>query len=156
VARALITKELHFEVNNEAGLLGQITKTLEMAEVFIIHLSAYTVKSKGYFQIITRDNKKAKEALKPLAPRMVERDVLVVEFENKVGTLAPVARLLGSNGILVQYVYGTSADGFKITGVFSTDNDKKAAEIINKDSGALGIQYPGRFEAHPLRDRRIK
>ena len=139
MARALISKELHFEIKNETGVLGQITKTLEMAQVFIIHLSAYTVKTRGYFQIITRDNQKAKEVLKQLVPKMAERDVLVVEFENKTGTLAPVARLLGSNGISVDYVYGTSGDGFKITGIFSTDNNKKAAEIINKDSGAFGV-----------------
>ena len=139
MARALIAKELYFEIKNETGVLGQIAKTLEMEQVFIIHLSAYTVKNKGYFQIITRDNKKAKAVLKHLVPKMTERDVLVVEFENKTGTLAPVARLLGSNGIGVHYVYGSSADGFKITGIFSTDNNKKAAEIINKDSGSLGV-----------------
>ncbi len=139
MARAQIVKELHFEINNETGTLGQITKTLELAEVFIIHLSAYTVKGKGFFQIITRDNQKARQALKHLAPKAVERDVLVVEFENKVGTLAPVARLLGSNGVGVHTVYGTSGDGFKIVGIFSTDDNKRAAEIINKDSGSLGV-----------------
>ena len=139
MARALISKELHFEIKNETGVLGQVTKTLEMAEVFIIHLSAYTVKNKGYFQIITRDNKKAMNVLKHLVPKMEERDVLVVEFENKTGTLAPVARLLGSNGIEIHYVYGTSGDGFKIVGIFSTDDNRKAAEIINKDSGSLGV-----------------
>ena len=139
MARALIEKELHFEIKNETGVLGQVTKTLELAGVFIVHLSAYTVDKKGYFQIITRDNAKAKAALKHLAPKTIERDVLVVEFENKVGTLAPVARLLGSNGIDVDSVYGTSGDGFKIVGIFSTHDDKKAAEIINKDSGSLGV-----------------
>ena len=139
MARAFITKELHFEIKNETGVLGQIAKTLEMEQVFIIHLSAYTVKNKGYFQIITRDNKKAEAVLKHLVPKMEERDILVVEFENKTGTLAPVARLLGSNGIGVHYVYGSSGDGFKIVGIFSTDNNKKAAEIINKDSGSLGV-----------------
>src|SRR3989338_2565696 len=139
MARAVISKELHFEIKNETGVLGQITKTLEMAQVFIIHLSAYIVKTKGYFQIITRDNKKAMEVLKHLVPKMVERDVLVVEFENKTGSLAPVARLLGSNGIEINYVYGTSGDGFKIVGIFSTNNNKKAAEIIDRDSGTLGV-----------------
>ena len=119
--------------------MGQITATLALAEIYIVHLSAYTVKSTGYFQIITRDNKKAMNVLKHLVPKMEERDVLVVEFENKTGTLAPVARLLGSNGIGIHYVYGTSGDGFKIVGIFSTDNNKKAAEIINKDSGSLGV-----------------
>ena len=139
MARATLTQELHFEIPNETGILGQITAMLALAGVYIIHLSAYEVKSKGYFQIITRDNKKAKEILKQLAPKAVERDVVVVEFENKVGTLAPVARLLGSNNIGVRYVYGTSGDGFKIVGVFSTDDNKKAVEVINKESGALNV-----------------
>ncbi len=138
MARAIIEKELHFEVKNETGLLGVITATLALQGVYIIYMCAYTVNKKGFFQILTRDNKKAKEALKHIAPDIEERDVLVVEFENKVGTLAPVAKLLGSNGIEIHYVYGTSGDGFKIVGVFSTNDNKKAAKIINDDSGALG------------------
>ena len=139
MARALIEKELHFEIKNETGVLGQITKTLAMAEVYIIHLSAYSVKNRGFFQMLTRDNRKAKAALKSLVPKIGERDVVVVEFENKVGTLAPVCRLLGSNGVDVRYVYGTSGDGFKIVGIFSTSDNKKAAKIINGESGALGV-----------------
>ena len=139
MARATLTQELHFEIKNETGVLGQITKTLAMAEVYIIHMCAYTVKKTGYFQIITRDNKKAKVVLKHLVPKMTERDVLVVEFENRVGSLAPVARLLGSNGISIDYVYGTSGDGFKIVGIFATNQNKKAAKIINEDSGSLGV-----------------
>lgn len=139
MARALVGQELHFEIKNETGVLGQITATLANAGIYIIHLSAYSVKKTGYFQIVTRDAKKAKAVLAKLAPKAVARDVLVVEFENKVGTLAPVTRLLGSNNIDVEYVYGTSGDGFKIVGVFATSDNKKAAKIINKDSGALGV-----------------
>ena len=139
MARAILANELHFEVKNEIGILGRVTLTLAATGIYIIHMCAYSVKNKGYFQIITKNNKKAKELLKPLAPKIEERDVLVVEFENKVGTLAPVVKLLGSNGIDVEYVYGTSGDGFKIVGVFSTADNQKAAELINKDSGALGV-----------------
>lgn len=139
MARATVQKELHFEIPNETGVLGQIAKTLELQGVFIIHLSAYSVARKGYFQLLVRDTAKAKAVLKDLAPKIEERDVLVVEFENKTGTLAPVARLLGSNRIDVKYVYGTSGDGFKIVGVFSTSDNAKAAKIINEDSGALGV-----------------
>ncbi len=143
MARATLEKELYFEIKNETGLLGQITATLAMAGVYIIHLCAYAVKNRGYFQIITRDAKKAKTALKHLAPKAVARDVVVVEFENKVGTLAPVARLLGSNNIEVRYVYGTSSDGFKIIGVFSTTNNRKAVQIINEESGSFGTPSTG-------------
>lgn len=139
MARAMVSNELHFEVKNETGVLGRITLTLAAADIYIVHMCAYSVRNKGYFQIITRDNKKAKEALKMFIPKIEERDVLVVEFENKVGTLAPVVKMLGSNGIDVEYVYGTSGDGFKIVGVFSTADNQKAAEIINEESGALGV-----------------
>lgn len=139
MARAFVTKELYFTSKNETGSLGRITATLGLSGVYIVHLSAYSVKDTAYFQMITRDNAKAKMALKAIAPKAKERDVLVVEFENKVGTLAPVCRLLGSNGIDVDYVYGTSGDGFKIVGVFSTDDNARAAKIINQESGALGV-----------------
>ena len=139
MARAFITKELHFEASNETGLLGRIVLALAEAGVYIIHLSAYTVKDKGYLQMITKDNAAARTAISYFIPHIEERDVLIVEFENKVGTLAPVAKLLGSNGIFIHYVYGTSGDGFKIVGVFSTQDNGKAADLINEDSGALEV-----------------
>jgi len=70
--------------------------------------------------------------------RFYASDVLVVEFENKVGTLAPVVKLLGSNRIHIHYAYGSSGDGFKIVGIFSTSDNEKARDLINEESGALG------------------
>lgn len=135
MARATLGKELRFVTKNETGTLGRVTVALEQEQIFIIHLSAYTVSGKGYFQIVTRDNAKAKKALSYFVSEIEERDILIVEFENKTGTLAPVVKLLGKNDIGVNYVYGTSGDGFKIVGVFSTEDNKRAAELINKESG---------------------
>ncbi len=142
MARAYITRELHFKVKNETGLLGRIISSLALQGVSILHLSAYSVGEYGLLQTITQDNAKARKAISYFIPEIEERDVLVVEFENKVGTLAPVAKLLGSNDIFIDYVYGTSGDGFKIVGVFSTSDNKKAAELINQDSSALGVSGP--------------
>lgn len=137
MARAFVTQELHFESKNETGLLGRVVSALALEGVYIVHLCAYSVEGKGYLQMVTKDNQKARKALAHFIPQIEERDVLIVEFENKVGTLAPVAKLLGSNRIFIDYVYGTSGDGFKIVGVFSTSDNKKAAELINQNSGAL-------------------
>ena len=137
MARAQVGKKLHFETPNETGVLGRVTLALAEEDVYIVHLSAYTVGDKGYFQIVTRDNEKAKKAISYFVKNIVERDILIVEFENKVGTLAPVVKLLGNENIGINYVYGTSGDGFKIVGVFSTENNQKAAELINQDSGTL-------------------
>ena len=133
-------KELHFETKNETGLLGRVIASLAVEGIYIIHLSAYSVGSQGYLQMVTKDNGKAKKALSYFIPKIEERDVMIVEFENKAGTLAPVAKILGNHDIFINYVYGTSGDGFKIVGVFSTTDNEKAAKLINEESGALGIE----------------
>lgn len=140
MARAFVASELHLEVKNETGLLGRITSALALQEVYIIHLSAYSFGGRGYLQMVTKDNAKAKAAIAHFIPLINERDVLVVEFENKVGTLASAAKLLGNHGIAIDYVYGTSGDGFKIVGIFSTQDNAKAAKLINEDSGHLAGQ----------------
>lgn len=139
MARAFVAKELYFETKNETGLLGRVTAAMALEGVYITHLSAYSVGENGFLQMVTQANEKARKAISHFIKDIGERDVLIVEFENKVGTLAPVAKLLGSNRIFINYVYGTSGDGFKIVGVFSTSDNQKAADLINHDSGALGV-----------------
>ncbi len=135
MARAQIGKELHFVTKNETGTLGRVTVALAEEGVYIIHLLAYTIGDKGYFEILTRDNEKAKKAISYFVSDLKERDVLIVEFENKVGTLAPVVKLLGNENIGIHSAYGTSGDGFKIVGVFSTEDNERAERLINEDSG---------------------
>lgn len=135
MARASIVTELHYEMKDEVGLLGRTVSTFGVHDVYIEHLSAYSVDGEGYLQVITRDNEKAKKAMESLSTKIEEREVLLVEFENKTGTLAEVAKILGNHSIQIDYVYGTSSDGFKIIGIFSTSDNKKAAEMINEETG---------------------
>jgi hypothetical protein len=138
MARATVVQELHFQTRNETGLLGRIISALALEGVYIVHLCAYSAAENGYLQMVTRDNNKAKKALGYFIPNIQERDVLLVEFENKAGTLAPVAKILGNHSIFIDYVYGTSGDGFKIVGVFSTSDNHRAAQLINEDSQSVG------------------
>jgi hypothetical protein len=140
MARAIIIQELYCEVKDEPGLLGRITAAMALEGVYIVHLSAFSIDGKGILHLITKDNHKARKAIGYFIPTITERDVIIVEFENKVGTLAPVAKLLGNHDIAVTQVFGTSGDGFKIVGVFSTNDNARAVQLINEDSGALGVR----------------
>ena len=133
MARASIQRELHGEVRNETGLLGRVISSLALAEVNIVHLSVYSSGDNGYLQMVTGNNGEAIKAVEHFIPKLEERDVVVVEFENKTGTLAPVAKALGQNGIFIDYCYGTSSDGFKIVGIFSTNDNARAVEVINQE-----------------------
>lgn len=139
MARALLAKELYFVAKDETGILGRVVTAMALEGVYIVHLSCYSFEGQAFFQTVTKDNEKAKKAIGYFIPDIEERDVLLVEFENKVGTLAPVAKLLGSNRIHIRYCYGSSGDGFKIVGVFSTSDNARARDLINADSQALGI-----------------
>ena len=141
MARAVISQELHFETKNETGGLARVVSALSHAGISIVHLLAYSVGERGHLQTITEDNVKAKAALERVLPgvKIDLRDVLVVEFENKVGTLTPVTKLLGNNDIAIDYCYGTSGDGFKIVGVFATADNLRAQKIINETYRSRGV-----------------
>lgn len=137
MARAILARELHCVAKDETGLLGRIVAALAGEQIFITHLCAYREAGSGYLQLVTRteDVERAARAVSYFIPKIEQRDVLVVEFENKAGTLAPVAKLLGQNDIAIHYVYGTTGDGFKIVGVFSTSDNERARDLINRESG---------------------
>lgn len=131
MARAAVGKELYFETKNQTGTLGFITIALKTAGINIVHLLGYSVGDTAYFQIVVNDLEKAQKVLSEEIENVEVREVLIVEFENKIGTLSQVAKLLGSNNIGVHECYGTSSDGFKIVGVFSTEDNPGAMKLIN-------------------------
>ncbi len=137
MARATVTKELQFETKNETGTLGFFTILLKQTGINIIHLLGYSVDNTAFFKVVVNDPEKAQKILAPEIQNVKLRDVLIVEFENKLGTLSDVAKLLGQNNVGITECYGTSSDGFKIVGVFMTEDNAKAAKIINAASGHL-------------------
>ena len=141
MARATIAKEIHCVAKDETGLLGRTISALALKNIFITHLTATTEGDQGHLRLIvsTNDFPKTKECIACFIPRIEEREVLVVEFENKTGTLAEVAKILGQNGIHVSSVYGTSSDGFKIVGIFTTADNTKARDLINATGGRPGF-----------------
>lgn len=141
MAKASIAKEIFCVAKDETGLLGRIVYALAQKNIFIQHLAAYKEGDQGHLRLITScaDFDKTKESIAYFIPRIEARDVLIVEFENKVGTLAEVAKLLAQNSIGIRSVYGTSSDGFKIVGIFTTDDNEKALGLINAAAGRPGF-----------------
>lgn len=141
MARATLGKEIYCVVKDETGLLGRTIYALAQKNIFIVHLAAHTEGDLGHLRLVVSsdDFKKTKESVACFIPQIEEREVLIVEFENKVGTLAEVAKVLGQNGISIRSVFGTSSDGFKIVGIFSTADNAKACALINVAGGRPGF-----------------
>jgi hypothetical protein len=117
---------------NEVGTLASIAEELASSGVNIFHLGAYVKEDSGYFILVTNDNNKAAALLKNMGYVIERGQTLAIEFDNKPGTLAPLAKKLSDNGIDIEYIFGTSADGKKVTGLVTTSDDDRTLEIINQ------------------------
>ncbi len=121
-------KELQFSTPNKVGVLGQVTDTLKKARVNILHMWACGEGSKGLFGIVTNNNARAKKALKKIGRSFKEKEILVVNLQNKVGALARVANRLAKAGVSVTCVSATSG-GNRVALLLGTRNNKKAQRL---------------------------
>ncbi len=121
-------KELQFSTPNKVGVLGKVTNALKKARVNILHLWACGEGSRGTFGIVTNNNARAKKALKKLGYSSREKEILVVNLQNKVGALAKVANRLAKAGVSVTCVSATSA-GNRVALLLGTRNNKKAQRL---------------------------
>ena len=132
MAKAKKADELIITTPNEVGTLSHITDALFSSGISILHLSAYARGESAYFMVITDNNEKAAEMIKDMGYKVINKQALIIEFENRPGALAPVAKKLSDNGIDIEYIFATSADGRKVLGIISTNNDDMAFELINE------------------------
>lgn len=84
-----------------------------------------------WFSALTSDNEKAKIALQEKGYRVEETEVILLRLWNRSGSLASVTSKLKPHGIHLDHVFGTSSQGGeRMTVVFSSDDNEKAAEVF--------------------------
>jgi len=120
-------KQLTVVVHNTAGTLADVTGVVADKGANIENVCAYAV-----VHLLTDDNEKTRAALEKEGYRVVETEVIVVQMWNRPGSLSAVATKFRQHGINIQYVYGTSSlAGEKMTFVFSSEDNDKAAEVFD-------------------------
>ncbi len=122
--------ELQVTTPNEPGILGRVLGTLANAGVNLKSLMAFSEEDKGYFMLITSDNRKAEKALKTLGYKVRAHKVIIVEIGDRIGAGAEIGALLGNAAVDIEYCYGTSAGLGRALLVFKTNNQKKALETL--------------------------
>ena len=130
MAQVRRAKQLVATMPTRVGLLADISDTIRSAGVNITAISAYERDGQAKFLLVTDDNTKAGEALGRLAADVREKDVLIVELDNRVGALADVARKFAEAGINVEYTYGTTGPGDKARLVFKTSDHMRSLGLF--------------------------
>jgi hypothetical protein len=125
-------KQLTVVMENRVGAVAEVTGAVADKGVNIENVCAYAAGDVAVFHLLTDDNEKARKALEKEGYRVVETEVIVVHVWNRPGSLSAVATKFRQHAINLQYVYGTSSlGGEKMTIVFSSEDNDKAAEVFD-------------------------
>ena len=122
--------QLTVSLKSRTGVLAQLARTLAVAGVNIVTLSAQAVSGRGKIRVIVNDAVKAKRALRRGKYRFSEEPAFVVRLRNKPGALARVAGRLAKARVNIKSAYATTAGRGSATAVFTVGSAKKARKIL--------------------------
>jgi hypothetical protein len=101
-------KDLTVVLEDRPGELARLGEATGAAGINIEGMSAQTREGSGELHILVEDAQAAREALSGAGIDVQdERDALVVEVEDRPGTMAEVARKLAGAGVNVEFAYAT-------------------------------------------------
>lgn len=128
--KAVNGQELFLSAENKVGRLCEIAKLVKDANINIRAISAYVVEEKAYIRLVTSDNMKASKTLEKIG-RIESKEVIIVEMTDEVGRLYDFTAKLKDANISLTHIYGTTVQSGRTANIiFSSDNNKKALEIL--------------------------
>jgi len=122
-------KELQFSTPNRVGVLASVTDAFKKARVNILEIWACGEGSKACFGVVTDRNAAAKQALKKLGIKTSEKEVLISNLTNKVGSLAAFSRKLAKAKINITCLSATT-NGKRASVLFGTNKNNRAQRLV--------------------------
>jgi hypothetical protein len=134
IKSAQLNKQITVTVINKIGVLADLTKILAGRDINIVGAAGYALDKEAKIMLVTEDNLSTIDALKKAGYKSLEeKEVIVVELENKAGALKLVTTMLAAEGIDIKQVYGSvCAGGCAARLILSTSNNEKTLASFNK------------------------
>ena len=121
-------KDLTVILEDKPGALADLGEATGEANINIEGLCATTGGGKGEVHILVEDPAATREALEGAGIDVSgERNMLVVEVEDRPGTMAAVARRLADAGVNIEFAYTTFSGVKLVLGVDDLDKARAAA-----------------------------
>jgi hypothetical protein len=123
-------KDLTVVLQDRPGELARLGEATGSAGVNIQGMCAFTGEGRGIIHVLVDDPKAsaARQALEDAGMGVAdEREVLVVDMEDRPGTLGELARTLGEANVNIELVY-TTFGGIKL--VIATDDLESARAAL--------------------------
>jgi len=127
-----ITKQLAVFLDNRPGTLARLADALAEAKINIYAISTSDSVDHIVIRLVVSDHRKALHLFEERGTLVVDDDVLMIEGDNKPGSLARIAHKLSDAKINIEYAYfATPPDAKKGLLILRVANVKKALKVLN-------------------------
>ena len=127
-----IAKQLALFLDNRPGTLARLADAMAEAEVNIYAIATSDTIDHSVVRLVVSDYRKALHVFEEHGTLAVEDDVLLIEGDNKPGSLAKFAHKLADAKINIEYAYCATSPGAKKGLLVLRINDaKKALKVLN-------------------------
>jgi hypothetical protein len=134
--KATLVKQIYVTVNNEVGVLNRMADYLADRGINIEAVAGYemTGTDKARVMLVVDDTRRATDLLKQKGfTTLEEREEILVELENKPGSLKSVTSILAAKGINIKQIYGTmSTEKSPVRVVMATSDNQTAIVTLKK------------------------
>jgi len=113
-----ITKQLAVFLDNRPGMLARVCDALSEAKINIYAVTTSDTVDHSVIRMVVSDPRRAMLVFEERGTLVVEDDVLMIEGDNKPGSLAEIAHKLADAKINIEYCYLAS-------------NPTKALKVLN-------------------------
>lgn len=131
----MIVEQISIFLENKAGRLMEVTKSLNEANINIRALSLADTSDFGILRLIVDNIDKAKEILKEHGFTVGRTNVIAVEVGDTPGGLHKILEVIDSAGINVEYMYAfVQKNSANATLIFRFDRIECALEVLQKNN----------------------
>lgn len=127
-----IAKQLAIFLDNRPGTLARVCDALGEAKVNIYAITTSDTVDHSVIRMVVDDTRKALLVFEEHGTLVVEDDIMMLEGDNKPGSLSRIAHKLADARINIEYCYcATSPNAKKGLLILRVSNPQKALKVLN-------------------------
>jgi hypothetical protein len=127
-----IANQLALFLDNRPGTLARVCEALSEAKINIYAISTSDTVDHSVIRMVVSDARKALLLFEEHGTLVVETEVLLIEGDNKPGSLAKLAHKLAGAKVNIEYCYcATPPDARKGLLILRVSDARKALKVLN-------------------------
>ncbi|MBI3853414.1 MAG: ACT domain-containing protein [Verrucomicrobia bacterium] len=127
-----ITKQLAIFLDNRPGMLARVCDALAENKINIYAITTSDTVDHSVIRMVVSDYRRALHLFEEHGTLVVEDDVIMIEGDNKPGSLAKLAHKLADAKINIEYCYcATPPNVKKGLLILRVSDAKKALKVLN-------------------------